>query len=582
MGFKGNLGLKDWTWEVYGSIGSTDSVADYFGFLDRARYQELIKQPNYGAGYSASFGLIGRLATCTSGINPFVNTPVSKDCIDIVDGKLKTTTTLGQRSIEANFQGAGFSLPAGESRFAFGADYRSNTIAYRPDPGMSKDNILSNAIGIFGAADVTGSASVKEVYGEADFPILANMTAVKKLELNVGYRYSDYDTKAGAVDTWKALLSWQVNDYVTFRGGPQRATRAPNIAEMFTPSTVLVTLWPTGDPCSTNTTPPGVPWANTAGNPNRQKVIDLCNQLAVGSTTGPISTSYGGLGFYFPLALDQQVGNPDVKSEKGTTYTFGTVLRSPFESAALSNLTATIDYYHIKIDGAITPLTSEIAYRQCFNANGVSNPAYSLSNPYCQLIHRSPTGATDTVIGKFTNIGMLQTSGVDLNLDWRAMLNDIGIGLPGALTANLAYTKLLEYKVQVATGEKVTDYKGSSGFDTNTGAQFSWKSLLSVGYAVGPANVSLRWRHLPSVMNAGKVLNPTSTVRDTDSNDQFDLFGGWKVTDHVTVRAGIENVFDKDPPIVGASPASTAAGNTDASVYDILGRRYFVGVKAKF
>ena len=191
MGFKGNLGLGDWTWEVYGSLGSTESVADYFGFMDRARYQELIKQPGYGANYTASFGLIGRLAHCTSGLNPFVTTAVSQDCIDIIDAKLKTTTTLDQRIVEANFQGAGFHLPAGDSRFALGVGYRSNTIEYRPDPGMSKDNILSNAIGIFGAADVNGSAAVKEIYGEADLPILGDITAVKKLELNLGYRYSD-------------------------------------------------------------------------------------------------------------------------------------------------------------------------------------------------------------------------------------------------------------------------------------------------------------------------------------------------------------------------------------------------------
>jgi len=94
--------------------------------------------------------------------------------------------------------------------------------------------------------------------------------------------------------------------------------------------------------------------------------------------------------------------------------------------------------------------------------------------------------------------------------------------------------------------------------------------------------VSLRWRHLPSVVNAGKVLNPASSVKDTDSNDQFDLFGGWRLTDNVTLRAGIENLFDQDPPIVGATAVSTAAGSTDAGVYDIIGRRYFIGVKAKF
>jgi iron complex outermembrane recepter protein len=129
----------------------------------------------------------------------------------------------------------------------------------------------------------------------------------------------------------------------------------------------------------------------------------------------------------------------------------------------------------------------------------------------------------------------------------------------------------------------VVDYKGSTGFDAASGAQFEWKSLLTLGYEIGPGSFSMRWRHLPSVMNAGKVLNPSSTVLDTKANDQFDIFGSWRFSDQLQLRAGIENLFDQDPPIVGAAPPSvSAAGQTDSSVYDILGRRFFVGLTAKF
>src|SRR5581483_3145643 len=145
-----------------------------------------------------------------------------------------------------------------------------------------------------------------------------------------------------------------------------------------------------------------------------------------------------GLGFYFPLALDQQIGNPHLKSESGTTWTVGAVLKAPFDSPAVSSLTATIDYYHIKIDGAITPLTSQIVYAQCLNSNGISNPTYSFSNPYCQLIRRATTGATDTVLGVYTNIGYLEKDGIDVTLNWQSRLSDMGMGsAPGALSASL-------------------------------------------------------------------------------------------------------------------------------------------------
>jgi outer membrane receptor protein involved in Fe transport len=581
-GLDGKLPFGDWTWDVYGSLGETDITTDYFGFLNEAAYQMLISQPNYGAGYSANDGLLGRLATCTSGLNPFVTTPVSADCLSIVDAQLKTTTEVDQRIGELNFQGGGFNLPAGQTRYAVGADYRFDGIGYRPDEGMEATNIVSNAVGIFGAQPVNGSEAVKEGYAEAELPLLGALPGVKKFDADLGYRYSSYNSMAGNVDTWKALFDWQVNDYVTFRGGPARANRAPNIAELFTPSTVLVTLWPSGDPCSVNNT---VPWGNTAGNPNQNKVIALCNQLSgYPSGVGPITNTYPGLGFYFPLALDQQVGNPNLKSEKGTTYTVGTVLKAPFESPALSNMTATIDYYNITIDNAITPLTSQIVYSQCLNSNGESNPTYSIANTYCQLIRRATTGATDTVIGEFTNIGFVKTAGIDMTWDWHAKLSDLGLAsVPGSISVNLTGNYLQKFVVQVAPGDTPVDYKGSTGFDTNTGDQFSWKTLLTLGYSVGPADVSLRWRHLPSVENAARVLSPTADVDNTASNEQFDLFGNWHFTDKIMARLGVQNLLNRDPPRVGIAPSNDEAGVTDPTgVYDELGRRFYVGVTGKF
>jgi outer membrane receptor protein involved in Fe transport len=345
---------------------------------------------------------------------------------------------------------------------------------------------------------------------------------------------------------------------------------------------VLVTLWPSGDPCSVNNT---VPWGNTAGNANQAKVVALCNQLSGHpSGVGPITSSYPGLGFYFPLALDQQAGNPNVRSETGTTWTIGAVLKSPFESPLLNRMTATIDYYNITIDGAITPLTSQIAYSQCLNSNGISNPTYSNSNYYCQLISRNTTGATNTLNAKYVNIGYVKTSGIDFTFDWHANLADMGMThAPGALSLNLALSDLQNYTVQVAPGDTPVNYKGSTGFDVNSGVQFNWKSLLTVGYSLNKMDVGLRWRFLPSVENVARLLTPTAKVADTSSNSELELFGNWHVTDNVAVRVGIQNLLNTSPPLVGVAPSNSEAGTTDPSgVYDELGRRFYVGVQAKF
>ena len=113
---------------------------------------------------------------------------------------------------------------------------------------MQAANIDTFAAGIFGANPVSGGEHFGEEYGEADLPFLANLPFVKKLSLDLGFRHSAYasndaagDINTGSDETWKALLNWQVNDYVTLRGGPQRANRAPNLGELYTPPTVLVT-----------------------------------------------------------------------------------------------------------------------------------------------------------------------------------------------------------------------------------------------------------------------------------------------------------------------------------------------------
>ena len=127
------------------------------------------------------------------------------------------------------------------------------------------------------------------------------------------------------------------------------------------------------------------------------------------------------------------------------------------------------------------------------------------------------------------------------------------------------------------------DYKGTTGFDVNSGVQFRWKSLLTVGYAVGPVTASVRWRHYPGVENDARLLSPTAAVFNTDPNDQVDIFGSWRINDTVSLRGGISNLLDKDPPLVGVTPTNSQAGITDASgVYNEVGREFFIGATAKW
>jgi outer membrane receptor protein involved in Fe transport len=595
-GIKGDLPFMDWTYDIYGSHGNTAIQARYKGFADLAQYQRLIEQPNYGAGADFFIGNRGTIAHCTSGLNPFTNAPVTDDCLAIIDAPITTTTDVTQDVVEADFQGHAFDLPGGDVRIAFGADYRRNGYVFRPDPLMSQTNILGSTVGIFGANPSSGASTVFEGYGEAFIPIVKDMPFAKLITINPGYRFSSYNqASVGGVSTWKVTADWTVVDWLKFRGGYQVANRAPNTAELFQGGNTQVILWPDGDPCATG--PSAAPYGNSAANPNRAQVQALCTTLSGGF---PIGNAYGNAGF--ALSLDDQQGNPNLTSESAKTWTVGAVLSSPWHSPAVDHLTASIDYYDIRIDHAIGVLTSQTIYRECFNATG-DNPTYSATNFFCQLIRRSPfDGSPQTVTAVYQNFGGIRTAGLDVQLNWFSDIKDLGLGVPGQLSLNSYFNWLNYYETQVNSKSPFVDFSGSGGDGTFTGGiatpLFRYKITTTLGYSYGPGSLNLRWEHLPSVKSASAVTNPANPNNPfpTGAYDLFDLFGTWRITSAYIFRAGIENLFDKQPeatgrtpgipgpPLVGVPPTSGLGGlgPTYIGVYDILGRRFYIGLKARF
>ena len=561
--------FQDWTYEAYGSHGYTTVTTDFVsGFMNTAAYQNLISQPFFGAGYSNDVPFVGRKATCTTGLPVFTQFTPSQDCIDIIAARMKTETTIEQNIAEIDLQGGLFDLPAGQLRAAIGGDYRLDAFAFKPDPIMTSSNILSSAAGIFDVAPAGGQTSVSEVYGELLVPVLKDLPLVKSFGLELGARYSTYNI-AGEVPTYKAIASWAVVDWLTFRGGYQLANRAPNVAELFEAPTTVVT--PFLDPCSNQST---ASYGNIASNPNRSQVQALCTALTDGT---PIDSNFVGFGTSFAVALDLQIGSPKLQSESATTWTAGAILKSPWQSPLLDRLTVSIDWYNIKISNAIQGLTSASVYEQCLNGTG-GNPTYDPTNTYCKLIHVRGFGLPSGVDGIFTNLGAIRTTGVDVQLDWAADIADTGLNIPGALTLNVVLNSLQRYENQSGPGATFVDYAGTTG-NGISGAQFNWKLYTTIGYSVGPANVSLSWRHLPELKNINILADRNA------AHDEFDLAGNLDLWKNLSLRAGLENIFDAQPETVGrvrgGSNPNNATGLTDPGFYDTLGRRFYLGFTAK-
>jgi len=299
-----------------------------------------------------------------------------------------------------------------------------------------------------------------------------------------------------------------------------------------------------------------------------------------GTYTGPFG--------FFPYEIETLSGNTKLKPEIARTWTAGVVLRSPFQSAALSKITASIDWYHIEIEGLVAPLDPVTTYQLCFNANGASNPTYSVSDPggFCKYINRDPvTGDRHLGLAPYANLGGLKTSGLDLQVNWRADLAELGMsGVPGTVSINYLINYLSTYQTQASPGAPFLEYAGTLGANLGTSSgQYRWRSLATFGYDLSSWDFRVIWRHLPSAHDASLVINPMSTVHGVPAYDMFNLSAGWQINDLLSLRAGVDNLLDKQPVVVGANPPATNnAASTLADYYDILGRRFYLGVKLKF
>jgi outer membrane receptor protein involved in Fe transport len=596
VGLQGVIPAIDWTWDVHASEGESETNAYQTGFASLERYRTIIRAPNWGEGFTArgnasQGGFGAATATCTSGLNPFMSPSlVTADCLEAISADIKSRSTMKQTVYEANAQGGLFALPAGELRGAIGAAYRKNDYEFLNDTLTTQGRSFNDqAIGLYPSGNSIGETTVKEIYGELLVPVLADLPFVNRLELELGARQSDYDTTGGSF-TWKALANWEMTDWVRVRGGFNKAERAPNIGELYLAPQQTFAFAPGGDVCSRNNTQAWSANPNAAGNTpaNAAAVEGLCRALM--NATGDPQTGFNfyegpgsaanqtvGGGFAFPTTQ----GNADLSPEKAETWTLGAVFASPFESPWLERLQLTLDYYQITVKDAIGVQSYDIAQRQCFDV--AFNPTLDATNPFCQNITRNVTnGALGNVTGTYVNNGRFRTSGLDTQINWSA---DVG---PGRLGVNTVVSYLFEMKSAALPVDAMREYVGTFGGTDNglNGSFYRWKKFTTLSYGVNPWSVALQWQHLPSIKSATYAINPATTTTGAGSYDLFNLSGSYALGTNTSLRIGIDNVFDKAPPVTEVNtappPGVLAGGGVSVGNYDALGRRYYLGAKFSF
>lgn len=470
-------------------------------------------------------------------------------------------------------------LPAAAKRpgYAIGVESREEKGTARPDSNYA----AGLAPGFGSSSPVTAETRIREIFGELLVPVVTDARFARAINVETGIRYAKYDNDAsiGAESfsntfyntSWKLGADWKPSDELRFAVMYQRAVRAPTLMEIGLPITSS-----TGDlindPCD-NSNPPADP-----------VLIALCEATGVpaGQAGNFVGISAGQVNNFLG-------GNPALKPEKADTWT----VSLDWQPAAIEGLEVKLSYYDIDIDHAIVEVSEQNIINGCYKAE--QDPG----GFFCSRIHRNTN--TGSLLGNpefgidrsRINAARETARGLDVTLNY-----GFDAGIRGTIDLGLNASHVFERSTQDAHNMPANDCVGLAGktclrplpelsFIQTT--RWNWNALT----------LQLAWRYLDAIKqdalslsafaydpatNPEGVMAEDFAVRRMASQSYFDLTGSYSLDDTWTVRAGVINFLDNDPPVVGNEWGGTTenSGNTFPATYDSLGRVFSLGVTARF
>ncbi|MFM8479878.1 MAG: TonB-dependent receptor domain-containing protein [Gammaproteobacteria bacterium] len=537
-GATGDL-VGTWTYDAYATYGRSVLNEIQGGNVRRDRTQALLNAADGGR------------SICAGGLNLFGSAEISQACRDYISLEAKNLTVIEQSVFEATASGDVMDVPAGKVQAAFGASYRDIDFDFRPDGGLQPGLVA----GFNEQKPVSGVLNFTDVFTEVAVPLLADMSFVKSLSLTLGYRMTD-NSRSGSDDTYKATFDWTATDSLRFRAGYQHSVRSPNISELFAPQLNNFPTFTNQDPCNTT----GTIAATYRNGPNGAQVRTLCaaqSAVAGGATyVQPAGQANGIVG-----------GNPDLIPEVADSLTLGFVLNQPITSLERSYLS--VDYWSIDLEKVIASVGASTIVQRCFNRDG-ANPSFDPNNSWCKLFERSATnGGVERLKQLAQNQAFSTVSGVDLA---GGVGFDLGESV-GTLDLNLVATWTEKNESQTTAVDPAYDFVGTIGSTTGSSIP-EWRLSFDTVYSRGPLKLQLTSRFIDSMVNAATVTGGSPiTNTGVPGTWYYDLIGRYEITGNLTVRAGVNNLSDQSPRIY----TPNVQANTDPSLYDLLGRRYYVG-----
>ncbi len=519
IGIDGSFGGGNWKYNAHYSHGELDEYSALLNSRLAAKFDNALNAVLSGGqivcAINADADPSNNDAACRP-LNVFGEGNASADAIKYVTGTQGGYSLSTLDSLGAKLQGDLFSLWAGPVTAAVGVEARWEKIKSRLDAGAQAGGF---GLPVY-VAPLSGGFNVKEAFAEVVVPLLD--ASAFKADLNGAARYSDYST-SGGIWSWKVGGTVRLFNDLLLRATRSRDIRSPNINDLFNETNINI-------------------------GPQVDQDSDGRKGVILGYTDTPAQvTTFSG-------------GNVNLKPEIGSTLTIG----GSYSPSFARGLQFSVDYYDIKIDGAIITLTASDLTAAC--ARG--------SQAACEQIIRDPVTQTlKTVFSNAQNIARFATSGLDFEASYVLPMTQIA----GAGPASLRFRALATYvkKLIYDNGLEPNDAAGDVGDGVTLGLP-KWRGTFSASYQDDVLGFDARVRYVGGgkfnhLLN-GEGGRPLLANNDISARVYLDLGAQFKVTENFTFYGNISNVFDRKLPF-------STTGNPH---YDTLGRYFTFGANVKF
>ncbi|WP_229463715.1 TonB-dependent receptor domain-containing protein [Massilia sp. 9I] len=553
IGVKGDVG--NWTYDAFAQVGKVLYSETYFNDFSNVRIGRALNVVTNAAGQPVCQSVVdGTDPNCVP-YNIWSLGKVTPEALAYLQTpgfqKGSTHQSVQGINLSTNLGDYGLKLPTASSGIglALGWEHRTEKLTLDTDTAYQTGDLAGQGGPTFG---VSGQFSVKDYYAEARIPLLEKLPFADSLTATLSYRKSDYST-GQKTNSYGAGLEWAPVQAAKVRFSYQRAARAANVVELFTPSGLSL-FGMSSDPCA-GATPSAT--------------------LAQCQLTGVTAAQYGKIEDS-PAQQYNNItgGNTGLAPEKSDSYTLGLVL------TPMRNLSLTVDAFDMKVEGTIGGLSASTTLSQCIQTGDPK---------FCSLIQRDRLGTlwalpTGRIVATNQNLGMSSTRGVDLGANY-------GMKLSGYGSLDLSYiaTFLDEFKQEDFPGSGQYDCAGLHGTSCGTPLpKYRHKIRAVWGTPWSGLEVGVTWRYIKGVKLDATSDNPLLATDFEPADERLaarnylDLVGQWAINKNFTLRAGMNNALDKDPPVTGVVAAVFGNGNTYPQVYDAMGRHIFLNLTAKF